>query len=125
MYTTIRHFYPHGIEGEEMDCTFKEFDSIDKAITYAHRYTKGIRFAGVKIESEEGKLLYEITSDGDVIDYRGDDSMLKIIIPEDKTKLDKQIQALQWQIKNDVSQKDRDIHTEALQELIKARQALK
>lgn len=71
MYSTIRFFYPHGIEGEAMDNTTKEFDNIDKAIKYCHRYNKGLRFAGVQIESENGTLLYEITSDNDMYDYRG------------------------------------------------------
>lgn len=66
MYTTIRYYYPHGIEGESMDCTFKEFSSLVEAIAYAHRYAKGIRFAGVEIEDEFGNRIYEITSSGDV-----------------------------------------------------------
>lgn len=70
MYTACRHFYPHGIEGEEMDCTLKEFDNIDKAVAYAHRYAKGIRFAGVEIEDENGKTVYEITCDSNVFDER-------------------------------------------------------
>jgi hypothetical protein len=70
MFYTTRHYYPNGIEGESMSCTFKEFDTIEKAIKYCHRYAKGIRFAGVQVEDEEGFLLYEITSDGDITDYR-------------------------------------------------------
>ena len=70
MYNTIRFFYPRGIEGEAMDYTYKEFDTIDKAIKYAHRYTNGLRFAGLQIEDENGKLIYEITSDQEVIDHR-------------------------------------------------------
>jgi len=69
MFTTIRSFYPNGIEGESMNNTFKEFDEIEKAIRYAHRYAKGLRFAGVQVESEDGTLLYEITSDYEVCDY--------------------------------------------------------
>lgn len=70
MFITTRYFYPHKDEGEEMDYTIKEFDTIEKAIKYCHRYAKGIRFAGVQLEDEEGYLLYEITSGGDVVDYR-------------------------------------------------------
>lgn len=74
-YFTTRYFYPHGIEGEAMDCTYKEFDTIEKAINYAHRYNKGMRFAGVQIEElrDDGKLgdmVYEITSDNETVDYR-------------------------------------------------------
>jgi hypothetical protein len=70
MYITTRFFYPHGIEGEEMQTTVKEFETIEKAIKYAHRYNTGVRFAGIQIESEDGKLLYEITSGNDTYDYR-------------------------------------------------------
>jgi uncharacterized membrane protein YkoI len=70
MFTTTRHFYPHGAEGEAMDCTFKEFNDIEKAIKYAHRYAKGLRFAGIQIEDESGNIVYEITSDFEVIDSR-------------------------------------------------------
>lgn len=70
MFFTSRHFYPKGIEGEAMDCTFKEFKTIEKAVQYAHRYTKGLRFAGIQIEDEQGNTVYEITSDGEVIDRR-------------------------------------------------------
>ena len=70
MFITTRFFYPRGIEGESMDTTVKEFDSIEKAIKYSYRYARGIRFAGVQVETEDGKLMYEITSDCEVIDYR-------------------------------------------------------
>ena len=70
MFTTVRHFYPHGKEGEAMDCTLKEFEDINKAIAYCRRYTKGSRFAGVQIEDDKGNIVYEITSDLEAIDYR-------------------------------------------------------
>mgnify|MGYP000937461424 CR=1 FL=1 len=70
MFTAIRYFYPRGVEGESMDSTIKEFDDIEKAIKYAHRYSKGLRFAGVQIESDDGKVLYEITSDCNIFDNR-------------------------------------------------------
>ena len=75
MFMTTRYFYPNGIEGEAMDCTFKKFDTIDKAINYANRYNKGMRFAGIQIEEilnngKLGNLVYEITSDNETIDHR-------------------------------------------------------
>lgn len=78
MYMTTRYFYPHGIEGEAMDCTYKYFDTIEKAIKYAYRYNKGMRFAGIQIEeiTVDGKLgdiVYEITSDNETIDYRAEE----------------------------------------------------
>ena len=50
MFTTIRYFYPHGIEGEAMNNTQKEFELLDKAIKHAKRYATGLRFAGVHVE---------------------------------------------------------------------------
>ncbi len=70
MFTTYRMFYKYGSESDYTDMTIKEFSTIEKAINYAHRYAKGIRFCGVQIENDDGKLVYEITSNGDVYDYR-------------------------------------------------------
>lgn len=70
MYMTTRQFFPHGIEGEEMDCTWKEWNDLDKAIAYCHRYAKGVRFAGVIVEDEDGNLIYELTDNGIVTDNR-------------------------------------------------------
>ena len=70
MYTTYRSFYKYGREGDEVELTIKEFDTIEKAINYAHRYAKGIRFVNVQIENEDGKVVYEIIADGGVFDYR-------------------------------------------------------
>ena len=69
-YTTIRYFFPHGIEGEAMDCTFKEWKDLDKAIAYCHRYSKGRRFASVEVEDEKGNVIYELNADGEVADNR-------------------------------------------------------
>ena len=70
MYYTTRYFFPHGIEGESMGCTFKEFESLEKAVAYAHRYAKGVRFDSCTIEDENKNLLYEICSNGEVTDNR-------------------------------------------------------
>jgi uncharacterized membrane protein YkoI len=70
MFITTRYFYPRGIEGESMDSTIKEFNTLEKAIIYAHRYNKGLRFAGIQIEDENGNVVYEITSDNEVFDNR-------------------------------------------------------
>lgn len=40
MYRTIRYYFPHGDEWEAMDCTVKEWNSLEKAIAYCHRYSK-------------------------------------------------------------------------------------
>lgn len=69
-YTTIRYFFPHGIEGEAMDCTFKEWKDLDKAIAYCHRYSKGRRFVSVEVEDEKGNVIYELNADGKVADNR-------------------------------------------------------
>lgn len=70
-YTTVREFYKYNYEHGETDMTFKEWDSLDKAIAYAHRYAKGLRFVGVTVEDENGNVLYEILNHGaDTFDYR-------------------------------------------------------
>ena len=50
-----------------MECTVKEWNSLEKAIAYCHRYSKGIRFAGVEIEDENGNQIYELLPYGTVI----------------------------------------------------------
>lgn len=42
---------------------------------------------------------------------------MKIEIPKDKDKILKQIQALEWQLKQDTNPKDKAIHQEALKDL--------
>lgn len=51
----------------------------------------------------------------------GGKRMLEIIVPEDTVKLDRQIKALEWQIKHDTSEKDRCIHMAAYERLIEER----
>ncbi len=46
-----------------MDCTFKEFETFEKAVAYCRRYAKGLRFAGCQVEDEKGNTVFEITSD--------------------------------------------------------------
>ncbi len=66
MYYTTRYYYPNGIEGESMKCTYKEFDSLDKAIAYAHRYSNGRRFAGCTIMNDNCENVYELLENGSV-----------------------------------------------------------
>lgn len=47
--------------------------------------------------------------------------MLKVEIPRDIVKLKQQIAALEYQIKHDTNEKDREIHKQALEELKKRR----
>lgn len=71
MYFTSRNWFKYGRETDEMECTFLEHETLDKAITYAHRYAKGVRFASVTVEDEQGNILYEICDCGaKVFDYR-------------------------------------------------------
>ena len=42
---------------------------------------------------------------------------MQIIIPSDKVKLQKQIQALKYLIEQDTNEKDRKIHEQALRDL--------
>lgn len=70
-YTTVREFYKYSYEHGETDMTFKEWDSLDKAIAYAHRYAKGWKFIAVTVEDEDGNIVYEILNSGaDTFDYR-------------------------------------------------------
>lgn len=69
-YTTYRYWFKYGNEDDPIECTDKEWDNLDKAISYAHRYATGVRFAGVEIEDENGKIVYRITTDSIVEDYR-------------------------------------------------------
>lgn len=71
MYITSRHWFKYGRETDEMECTTLYHETLDKAINYAHRYAKGVRFASVTVEDEEGHILYEICDCGaEVFDYR-------------------------------------------------------
>lgn len=42
MYRTIRWYYPNGDEWEAMECTIKEWSSLEKAVAYCHRYSKAL-----------------------------------------------------------------------------------
>lgn len=72
-YTVTWQRYPHGIEGEAMDCNRRDFDDIEKAIKFLHgrlNHIKSINWAGGYIEDENGKDLYCIYDDGSAEDYR-------------------------------------------------------
>lgn len=70
MYTAYRSWYRYGRETDYVELTVKDFSSADKAIEYAHRYAKGRRFCGVEVRDKKDELVYEITSDMTVFDYR-------------------------------------------------------
>lgn len=70
MYTTFRRYYRYGNETDYIDVTIKEFPTFEKALAYAERYAKGIKFAGVEIDNENYETVYEITEESDVFDYR-------------------------------------------------------
>lgn len=69
MFTTTRYFFPNGIEGEEMKTTVLSHETYDSALSYCHRYSSGIRFAGVTIENETGTCIYELLDSGEEIVY--------------------------------------------------------
>ncbi|WP_198028605.1 hypothetical protein [Clostridium sulfidigenes] len=50
--------------------------------------------------------------------------MLRIELPKDMQKVEKQIKALKYQISRDISPKDKNIHEAALEELIEHREKL-
>ena len=66
MYTTARSYYRYGNEEDMIDCTFLEWETLEKAIKYCERYSVGIRFAGVTVRDEEGNVVYELTACQDV-----------------------------------------------------------
>ncbi|WP_373844419.1 hypothetical protein [Clostridium sp.] len=47
--------------------------------------------------------------------------MLKVIIPEDNKKLDRQIKALEYAIQHDTNEKDKCIHQKAYDRLVEER----
>lgn len=69
-YTTYRYWFKYGNEEDPIECTTKYWDSLDKAINYAHRYATGVKFESVEIEDENGNLVYRLDSNGVIEDYR-------------------------------------------------------
>lgn len=47
----------------------------------------------------------------------GGTKMIKVVIPDSKDKIIKQIAALEWQIQQDTNSKDKTIHSQALKDL--------
>lgn len=75
IYTVTWFRYPHGIEGECMDCKSREFDSLEKAIAFLHRRCEiimSINWAGGYVEDERGREIYTIFDDGSVEDNTAD-----------------------------------------------------
>lgn len=71
MYITYRNWLKNGNENDEIVCTRLEHETLEKAISYAHRYAKGIKFVSVTVEDDAGNVLYEICDYGaEVFDYR-------------------------------------------------------
>ena len=71
MYITNRFWLKYGMETDPLEVTTKEHKTFDKAYAYAKRYARGLRFVSCTIETEDGKVLYEIFSHGaDEEDYR-------------------------------------------------------
>ncbi len=64
MYITNRFWLKYGMETDPMEVTTKEHKTFDKAYAYAKRYARGLRFVSCTIETEDGKVLYEIFSHG-------------------------------------------------------------
>ena len=50
--------------------------------------------------------------------------MLNVVIPNNKTTLERQIKALKYVLKQDTNDKDKQIHSEALEQLEKAYEAI-
>lgn len=73
MFTANWYRYPNGIEGETMQYQSKQFNDVDAAIDFIVKKaakTRGIYFAGANVEDSEYNVVYEITSDYQVSDFR-------------------------------------------------------
>lgn len=46
--------------------------------------------------------------------------MLNVVIPKDRKRIKRQIEALKWQVERDTNDKDRQIHLQAIKDLEKA-----
>lgn len=66
MFHVMRSWYKYGHEGDEVMITDKYYDTVEKALAYAERYSKGIRFVMVQIETDDDnmELIYEYLADG-------------------------------------------------------------
>ena len=65
--------YPHGIEGESMESNSREFSTFESARKFLEKRTdviKGVNWAGGYIEDQNGKMLYDITDQYSITDYR-------------------------------------------------------
>lgn len=78
MYTTYRQWYKYGREEDEIEVTVKEFDTLEKAIKYAHRYSGG-RFVNCTIENEKFETVYELLEDGTIFEYEEKKEETKVI----------------------------------------------
>lgn len=66
MFTAVWYRYPHGIEGEEMECKSRDFNSFEKAKAFLQgraKVIKGINWAGGHVEDSNLNWVYELTDD--------------------------------------------------------------
>lgn len=73
MFTANWYRYPNGNEGETMQHQSRQFNDVDAAINFIERKaarTRGIYFAGANVEDSEYNVVYDITSDYQVSDFR-------------------------------------------------------
>jgi hypothetical protein len=69
IYTVYWHRYPHGKEGEAMDCKQRDFTDYEKAVEFLNgRYKTigGIYWAGGRVENADGFVRYELTDGSEV-----------------------------------------------------------
>lgn len=111
-YTTVREFYKYSYDHGETDMTSKEWDSLDKAIAYAHRYAKGLKFVAVTVEDENGNVLYEILNHGaDTFDYRDKKEveeatkkeLLKLVSSDKKLSVIDLVKGYSYEVDRDVA----------------------
>lgn len=64
MHITNRSWLRYGREDDYIEITTLEHETFEKALKYAQRYARGIKFVNCTIEDEKGNILYEISDYG-------------------------------------------------------------
>lgn len=77
MFYVTRYWYKYGREGDPVETTSKEYETIEKALAYAQRYATGIRFVLMQIEDEDLNLIYEYSADGKLLEDKTKEYMTK------------------------------------------------
>ena len=90
MYITNRSWLRYGREDDYVEITTLEHETFEKALKYAQRYARGIKFVNCTIEDEQGNILYEISDYGareeDFRDKIKENETIEKVVTEEETK---------------------------------------